>query len=105
MPAITQIARARGVLTMLDNTWATPMLFPALAHGVDVTMMSLTKYVGGPSDVLMGSLTAPKAVWPKLRSATYQLAQAVPPVAYTTITRGSTSPRWRSRPPGHAGPA
>src|SRR3546814_11287840 len=63
IPAITQIARARGVLTMLDNTWATPMFFPALAHGVDVTMMSLTKYVGGHSDVMMGSLTATKAVW------------------------------------------
>src|SRR3546814_2673904 len=61
IPAITAIARARGVLTMLDNTWATPMLFPALAHGVDVTMMSLTKYVGGHSDVMMGSLTATKA--------------------------------------------
>src|SRR3546814_10636122 len=47
---------------MLDNTWATPLLFPALAHGVDVAMMGLTKYVGGHSDVMMGSLTATRAV-------------------------------------------
>src|SRR3546814_868150 len=40
IPAITGVARARGVLTMLDNTWATPLLFPALAHGVDVAMRS-----------------------------------------------------------------
>ena len=88
IPAITRIARARGVLTMLDNTWATPLLFPALAHGVDVTMMSLTKYVGGHSDAMMGSLTATKAVWPKLRSAAYQLGQSVSPDDCALMLRG-----------------
>lgn len=88
IPAITRIARERGVLTMLDNTWATPLLFPALAHGVDVTMMSLTKYVGGHSDVMMGSLTATRAVWPKLRSAAYQLGQAVSPDDCAAVLRG-----------------
>src|SRR3546814_20833974 len=73
---------------MLDNTWATPMFFPALAHGVDVTMMSLTKYVGGHSDVMMGSLTATKAVWPKLRRATYQLGQSVSPDDCALMLRG-----------------
>ncbi len=88
IPAITAVARARGVLTMLDNTWATPLLFPALAHGVDVTMMSLTKYVGGHSDAMMGSLTATKALWPKLRHATYQLGHAVSPDDCALILRG-----------------
>lgn len=88
IPAITAVARARGVLTMLDNTWATPLLFPALAHGVDVAMMSLTKYVGGHSDAMMGSLTATKAVWPKLRQAAYQLGQAVSPDDCALILRG-----------------
>jgi len=88
IPAITTVARERGVLTMLDNTWATPLLFPALAHGVDATMMSLTKYVGGHSDAMMGSLTATKAVWPKLRSAAYQLGQAVSPDDCALILRG-----------------
>ncbi|MBL0916342.1 MAG: cystathionine beta-lyase, partial [Sphingopyxis sp.] len=88
IPAITAIARERGVLTMPDNTWATPLLFPALAHGVDVTMMSLTKYAGGHSDVMMGSLTATRAVWPKLRSATYQLGQAVSPDDCAMVLRG-----------------
>src|SRR3546814_11583227 len=55
IPAITAIARARGVLTMLDNTWATPMLFPALAPADDVTMMSLTKYFGGERQRKIGS--------------------------------------------------
>ena len=88
IPAITGIARARGVLTMLDNTWATPLLFPALAHGVDVTMMSLTKYVGGHSDAMMGSLTATKAVWPRLRQTAYQLGQAVSPDDCALMLRG-----------------
>lgn len=88
IPAIVAVARDRGVLTMLDNTWATPLLFPALAHGVDVTMMSLTKYVGGHSDAMMGSLTATKAVWPKLRSAAYQLGQAVSPDDCALMLRG-----------------
>ena len=47
VPAITAVARAHGVVTLLDNTWATPLLFPAFSHGVDISMMSLTKYVGG----------------------------------------------------------
>jgi cystathionine beta-lyase len=88
IPAIVAAARERGVLTMLDNTWATPLLFPAIAHGVDVTMMSLTKYVGGHSDAMMGSLTATKAVWPRLRSATYQLGQAVSPDDCALMLRG-----------------
>ena len=88
VPAITTIAKQRGVLTMLDNTWATPLLFPALAHGVDVAMMSLTKYAGGHSDAMMGSLTATRAVWPKLRSAAYQLGQAVSPDDCAMMLRG-----------------
>src|SRR3546814_9403059 len=55
---------------------------------LDVTMMSLTKYVGGHSDVMMGSLTATKAVWPKLRSATYQLGQSVSPDDCALMLRG-----------------
>ena len=103
IPAITAIARARGVLTMLDNTWATPMLFPALAHGVDVTMMSLTKYVGGHSDVMMGSLTATKAVWPKLRSAAYQLGQSVSPDDCALMLRGLRTLDVRMRRQGENG--
>ncbi|MGL3823405.1 cystathionine beta-lyase [Sphingopyxis sp. R3-92] len=88
IPAIVAAARARGVLTMLDNTWATPLLFPAMAQGIDVTMMSLTKYVGGHSDAMMGSLTANKAAWPRLRQATYQLGHAVSPDDCALMLRG-----------------
>lgn len=88
VPAITAIARARGIVTMIDNTWATPLLFPALSHAVDVSMMSLTKYVGGHSDAMMGSLTAIPALWPRLRSAAYQLGQSVGPDDCALMLRG-----------------
>ncbi|MDO9367061.1 MAG: cystathionine beta-lyase [Sphingopyxis sp.] len=88
IPAIVAVARDHGVLTMLDNTWATPLLCPALAHGIDVMMMSLTKYVGGHSDAMMGALTATKALWPRLRQATYQLGVAVSPDDCALMLRG-----------------
>lgn len=88
IPAITAVARAAGVVTMLDNTWATPLLFPALSHGVDVSMMSLTKYVGGHSDAMMGSLTATPGLWERLRNGAYQLGQSVSPDDCALMLRG-----------------
>jgi len=57
VPAIAAAARRAGVPTALDNTYAAGVLFDAFAHGVDVTMQALTKYVGGHSDLLLGSVT------------------------------------------------
>ncbi|MBV9509708.1 MAG: cystathionine beta-lyase [Caulobacteraceae bacterium] len=57
-PAITAAARARGVLTLIDNTWAAGLLYKPLAHGVDFSVQALTKYVCGHSDVFMGSACA-----------------------------------------------
>lgn len=79
VPAMTAAARARGVTTILDNTWATPLLFPAMAHGVDVTIMACTKYVVGHSDAMLGSATAVESHWDRLRHASYQLGQHVGP--------------------------
>lgn len=61
IPAIVAVARAHGVLTGCDNTWATPMLFKPLEHGVDFSMEALTKYVGGHSDILLGSVSVTDA--------------------------------------------
>jgi cystathionine beta-lyase len=54
--AIAAAAHARGALVGCDNTWATPLLFKPLRHGVDFSMQALTKYVGGHGDLLMGSV-------------------------------------------------
>ena len=77
VPAIVAAARAAGVATMIDNTWASPLGFRAIEHGVDIAMLSLTKYVGGHSDALMGSLTVTPDLWPRVREVAYELGQSV----------------------------
>ncbi|PZN97241.1 MAG: cystathionine beta-lyase [Hyphomicrobiales bacterium] len=57
VPAIVKTAKAKGVLVGCDNTWATPLIFKPLAHGADFACEALTKYVGGHSDLLLGSIT------------------------------------------------
>lgn len=57
VPAICTEAKAKGLATLLDNTWATPLLFPALAAGVDFAILACTKYVGGHADLMLGSVT------------------------------------------------
>ncbi|MCB8819070.1 cystathionine beta-lyase [Microvirga rosea] len=57
VPAIAAVARRHGIVVALDNTYAAGILFDAFAHGVDVSMQALTKYVGGHSDLLLGSVS------------------------------------------------
>ena len=57
VPAIVAAAHAHGVLVALDNTYAAGVLFDAFAHGVDISIQALTKYVGGHSDLLLGSVS------------------------------------------------
>jgi cystathionine beta-lyase len=52
---IAELARARGILTATDNTWGAGYLYKPLEHGIDISLQALTKYVGGHSDVFMGS--------------------------------------------------
>jgi cysteine-S-conjugate beta-lyase len=56
VPAIAAAARARGIRTLIDNTWAAGLLFKPLDHGVDFSVQALSKYVGGHSDVFGGSV-------------------------------------------------
>jgi cystathionine beta-lyase len=77
VPAIARAAKARGVISMIDNTWATPLLFPAIAHGVDVSILACTKYVSGHSDVMMGSATAVPGVFEAIRKTGQGLGQCV----------------------------
>ncbi len=79
VPAICAAASARGIVTIIDNTWGTPLLFPSLKHGVDLCVQSLTKFIIGHSDAMLGSVTANAALWPKLKKMTYQLGQTAGP--------------------------
>ncbi len=88
VPAICAMARARGIVTILDNTWASPLGFAALSHGVDISVMSLTKHVGGHSDVMMGSASASEALYQKLRRRAQMLGQVVSPDDAALVLRG-----------------
>lgn len=54
VPAITKLCRARGIVTIMDNTWASPICFQPLKHGVDVSINAATKYISGHSDLMLG---------------------------------------------------
>ena len=73
VPAIAEAAHARGALVALDNTWSAGVYFDAFAHGADITMQALTKYVGGHSDVLLGSATVKDPKLYQQLGATQQL--------------------------------
>jgi len=73
VPAITRAAHEAGALVALDNTWAAGIYFDAFAHGVDVTLQALTKYVGGHSDVLLGSVTVRDESAHQTIGATHQI--------------------------------
>jgi len=79
VPAICAAAKARGVTTLLDNTWATPLFFPAIQHGVDLSILACTKYVVGHSDVMLGSVTATPEHFARLRDTSFQLGQVASP--------------------------
>lgn len=58
VPRIAELAREKGILTAIDNTWGAGLTFKPLEHDVDLSIQALTKYVGGHSDVFMGSAAA-----------------------------------------------
>ena len=73
VPAIAEAAHSHGALVALDNTWSAGVYFDAFAHGGDITMQALTKYVGGHSDVLLGSVTVKEPKLYQQLGATQQL--------------------------------
>ena len=89
VPAIVKVARAKDVAVALDNTYAAGVMFDAFAHGVDVSMQALTKYVGGHSDLLLGSVSVrDDAAYTKLGSIYQQLGLAVSPDDCSLALRG-----------------
>ena len=88
IPAITAIAREAGIVTMLDNTWATPVYFKPLDHGVDISIHAATKYPGGHSDVLLGTVSANDACWEKLWDAYLTLGTCAGPDDVYQVLRG-----------------
>lgn len=89
VPAIVKAAHAKGVAVALDNTYAAGVLFDAFAHDVDVSMQALTKYIGGHSDLLLGSVSARDSqAYEKLGPIYQQLGLAVSPDDCSLALRG-----------------
>jgi cystathionine beta-lyase len=66
IPAIAAVAHAHGALVIDDNTWATPLFHRSLDHGVDISIQAATKYIGGHSDIMFGTISANARAWPDI---------------------------------------
>jgi cysteine-S-conjugate beta-lyase len=89
LPAIVASAHERNVRVVLDNTWSAGVLLDAFAHGVDVTMQAITKYIGGHSDVLLGSVTVrDDRLYQRLGAAQQVLGCGVSPDDCSLALRG-----------------
>jgi cystathionine beta-lyase len=89
VPAIAEVAHARGALVVMDNTWAAGVLFDALAHGVDISVQAVTKYIGGHSDLLLGAITVKdEAAWRTLGAHQQVLGASASPDDCSLALRG-----------------
>ena len=88
VPAICAAAKEKGLVTLLDNTWATPLFFRAIEKGVDLSIIACTKYVGGHADLMLGSVTATAAVAERLEKTRRVLGQTAGPDEAWLALRG-----------------
>ncbi|MEM8725577.1 MAG: cystathionine beta-lyase [Pseudomonadota bacterium] len=88
VPALTAIAREHGAVSLIDNTWASALGFAGLDHGCDIVMMSLSKHVGGHSDLMMGSASAGERWYRALRRTAQDLGHVVSPDDAALAARG-----------------
>ena len=79
VPAIVAAAKARGCLTMFDNTWASPLYFKPAAHGVDISIHAGTKYITGHSDTMMGVILCPREHYQRLKTVVHGLGYCAAP--------------------------
>jgi cysteine-S-conjugate beta-lyase len=88
IPAIAGVAHARGALVIDDNTWATPLYHRSLEQGVDISMQAATKYIGGHSDIMFGTISANAKAWPLISEAIQLLGVCAGPDDVFLALRG-----------------
>lgn len=96
IPAIAKAAKDNGtsqtdIVVMMDNTWATPLYFKPLEHGVDISIQSITKYIGGYADLMLGTVVCREAHWPAVDETRKQLGLSVAPDDVYLAQRGLRS--------------
>ncbi len=91
VPLLAQVARAHDTVSVIDNTWATPLYFRPLAHGVDVSVHAATKYIGGHSDLIIGTVTCNERAWPRMRETIHHYGLTTSPDDCWLALRGLRS--------------
>ena len=93
VPAIAEVAHARGACVIMDNTWATPLFFSPHAHGVDMAIEAGTKYLSGHSDLLLGLVSANEEWFERLHR-THRTDGEFRPARRTCFSRCAACARW-----------
>jgi cystathionine beta-lyase len=88
IPAIAAVAHAKGAAVLMDNTWATPLYFRALEKGVDLSIQAGTKYIGGHSDIMFGTVSANEKYAARLKETFNTLGLCAGPDDITLALRG-----------------
>ncbi|SDE52825.1 Cystathionine beta-lyase/cystathionine gamma-synthase [Paracoccus isoporae] len=92
LPRIARHARRHGTITVIDNTWATPVLQQPITHGIDVSLHSASKYIGGHSDTVAGVVCTSAEIAARIRSHALTLFGAkLAPFEAFLLTRGLRS--------------
>jgi cystathionine beta-lyase len=89
LPAIAALCKPRGILLAVDNTWGSGYLYRPLTLGADISIMALTKYICGHSDVVMGSVCTHEDVWPALGRMSETFGNTVSPDDAYLVLRGA----------------
>jgi cystathionine beta-lyase len=95
VPAICKIAKKHNVVTILDNSWASGIYFKAFDHGVDISVMALTKYINGHSDIMMGSITVQEKYFRVMYEAFRYMAVTAAPYSSYMVQRGLRTAKLR----------
>ncbi|RMR59351.1 Cystathionine beta-lyase [Pseudomonas syringae pv. actinidiae] len=91
LPALSQVCKARNLLLAVDNSWGSGILYKPLELGADISLMALTKYVAGHSDVMMGSVSTTEAHWKTLKTMNTAVGNTVSPDDAYLVLRGARS--------------
>ncbi|MCJ2374312.1 cystathionine beta-lyase [Pseudomonas sp. RGM 3321] len=91
LPALSQLCKARNLLLAVDNSWGSGVLYKPLELGADISLMALTKYVAGHSDVMMGSVSTTEAHWHTLKTMNTAVGNTVSPDDAYLVLRGARS--------------
>ncbi len=86
--AICKVAKKHGIVTIMDNSWASGIYFKPLEHGVDISVMALTKYINGHSDMMMGSITVQEKHFRVMYESFRYMAVTAAPFTSYMVQRG-----------------